>query len=77
MRLEVSNDSGSLDIRVSTNSRKANMLYWAAVFLIIAIVAGVLGFGGIAGAATEVAKILFVIFLVLFLVGIFLGWRAV
>ena len=25
------------------------MLYWAVVFLIIAIVAGILGFGGIAG----------------------------
>ena len=27
------------------------MLYWAVVFLIIAIVAGILGFGGIAGSA--------------------------
>lgn len=35
------------------------MLYWAAVFFIIAIVAGVLGFGGIAGAASSVAQILF------------------
>ena len=33
------------------------MLYWAAVFLIIAIVVGVLGFGGIAGAATGVARV--------------------
>ena len=30
-----------------------NMLYWALIFLVIAIVAGVLGFGGVAGAASE------------------------
>jgi len=44
------------------------MLYWALIFLIIALVAGDLGFGGIAGAATEIARILFFIFLVLFFI---------
>jgi uncharacterized membrane protein YtjA (UPF0391 family) len=38
------------------------MLYWAAVFLVIAIIAAFLGFGGIAGAAAAIAKILFGIF---------------
>ena len=31
------------------------MLYWALMFLIIAIIAGVLGFGGIAFAAAGIA----------------------
>jgi uncharacterized membrane protein YtjA (UPF0391 family) len=42
------------------------MLYWAALFFIIAIVAGVFGFGGVASASVGIAQILFVIFLVLF-----------
>jgi uncharacterized membrane protein YtjA (UPF0391 family) len=41
------------------------MLYWALVFLLIAIVAGALGFGGIAGASVGIAQILFFVFLVL------------
>jgi uncharacterized membrane protein YtjA (UPF0391 family) len=41
------------------------MLYWAAVFLIIAIVAGVLGLTGVAGTAMQIAWILFVVGLIL------------
>jgi uncharacterized membrane protein YtjA (UPF0391 family) len=44
------------------------MLYYALVFLIIAIVAGLLGFGAIAFASVEIARICFFIFLILFLV---------
>jgi uncharacterized membrane protein YtjA (UPF0391 family) len=51
------------------------VLYYAIVFLIVALIAGVLGFGGIAGTAAGIAKILFLIFLVLFLVSFFLGRR--
>jgi uncharacterized membrane protein YtjA (UPF0391 family) len=69
--------AAAITAAIRNYSREADMLYWAAVFLVIAIVAGVLGFGGIAGTATEVARVLFVVFLVLFLAGIFLGWRAV
>ena len=47
-----------------------SMLYYALVFLVIAIVAGLLGFGAIAFAAAGVAKILFILFLVLFLVSL-------
>jgi uncharacterized membrane protein YtjA (UPF0391 family) len=47
-----------------------NMLYWAVIFLVVAIIAGVFGFGGISQAATGIAKILFLIFLVLFLVSL-------
>ena len=49
------------------------MLYWAAVFFIIAIIAAVFGFGGVAGTAVGVAKILFFIFLVLFIVSLLTG----
>jgi uncharacterized membrane protein YtjA (UPF0391 family) len=53
--------------------KEISMLYWAVVFLVVAIIAGVLGFGGIAGAATDVAKVLFFLFLILFIVGLILG----
>jgi len=49
------------------------MLYWAAVFFVIALVAALLGFGGIAMASAEIAHILFVLFLVLFVVTLVLG----
>jgi len=49
------------------------MLYWAAVFLVIALVAALFGFGGIAAGAVEIAKILFFIFLAVFLVTLILG----
>jgi len=44
------------------------MLYYALVFLVIALVAGLLGFGVVAFAAAEIARICFFIFVVLFLV---------
>jgi len=46
------------------------MLYWALVFLVIALIAGLLGFGVIAFAAADIAKIFFVLFLILFLVSL-------
>ena len=46
------------------------MLYWALVFLVVAIVAGLLGFGAVAFAAAGIAKLLFFLFLVLFLVSL-------
>ena len=49
------------------------MLYWALMFLIIAIIAGVLSFGGIAIAAAGIAKILFFVFLVVFIVMLITG----
>jgi len=50
-----------------------SMLYWALMFLIVAIIAGFLGFGGIAFAAAGIAKILFFIFLVVFVVMLITG----
>lgn len=43
------------------------MLYYALVFLIIAIIAGALGFGGVAAVSAGIAKIFFVLFLFIFL----------
>jgi uncharacterized membrane protein YtjA (UPF0391 family) len=42
------------------------MLYYAWIFLFVAIVAGILGFAGIADPAGWIAKVLFVVFLALF-----------
>ena len=49
------------------------MLYWAAVFFIIAIVAGLFGFGGIAAAAGGIAQILFYVFVALFVLALIFG----
>jgi uncharacterized membrane protein YtjA (UPF0391 family) len=52
------------------------MLYWAAVFFVIALVAGAFGFFGIAAGAVGIAKILFFAFLVLAIVSLVVGRRA-
>ncbi len=49
------------------------MLYYAAVFFVIALVAALFGFGIIASGAMEIAKILFFIFLIMFIVSFVLG----
>jgi uncharacterized membrane protein YtjA (UPF0391 family) len=49
------------------------MLYWAAVFFVIALIAGALGFGGLAAAASGIAQILFYIFLVMFIIALIAG----
>jgi uncharacterized membrane protein YtjA (UPF0391 family) len=53
------------------------MLYWAFVFLIIALVAGAFGLGGVAGTAAGIARVLFGIFVVLFLIGLVLGLHVI
>jgi uncharacterized membrane protein YtjA (UPF0391 family) len=62
-------------IRVPT-SQEIVMLYWALVFLVVALVAGVLGFSGIAGTSAGIAQILFWVFIVVFVVSLLLGKRA-
>ena len=52
------------------------MIYWAAVFLFIAIVAALLGFSGIAGTAVNIAWILFVVGLIVAVVFFVLGRRS-
>ncbi|MDE2613932.1 MAG: DUF1328 domain-containing protein [Burkholderiales bacterium] len=41
------------------------MLYYAVVFLVIALVAALFGFGGIAAGAVGIAQALFFVFVVL------------
>lgn len=50
------------------------MLYWAAVFFVLALVAAVLGFGGfVTGSLIWAAKVCFILFVVLFVVSLFRG----
>jgi len=51
------------------------MLYWALMFLVVALVAAIFGFGGISSAATGIAQVLFVIAIVMFLVSLIAGYR--
>lgn len=46
------------------------MLYYALIFLLIAIVAGALGFIVLAGALAWLAKAFFLLFVVLFIVSL-------
>jgi uncharacterized membrane protein YtjA (UPF0391 family) len=57
-------------------TRRIVMLYWAAVFFVIALLAAVFGFGGLAASAAGVAKILFFVFLVFALVSFLFGRRS-
>ncbi|MFN3892778.1 MAG: DUF1328 domain-containing protein [Beijerinckiaceae bacterium] len=50
-----------------------NLLYWALVFLIIALVAALFGFGGVAGTAMSGAQLLFWVAIVLFVVSALVG----
>jgi len=49
------------------------MLYWALVFLIIAIIAAIFGFGVVAVAAAKIGKLLFFIFLLGFIITLLTG----
>jgi uncharacterized membrane protein YtjA (UPF0391 family) len=53
--------------------RRRIMLYWALVFLVVAIIAGALGFGGIAGTSAGIAQILFFIFLAFLIISLVAG----
>jgi uncharacterized membrane protein YtjA (UPF0391 family) len=50
-----------------------NLLYWAVVFLVVALVAAVLGFGGVAGTAMAGAQMLFWVAIVLFVISLIGG----
>jgi uncharacterized membrane protein YtjA (UPF0391 family) len=50
-----------------------NLLYWAVIFLIVALVAALFGFGGIAGTASSAASLLFWIAIILFVVSLIAG----
>jgi len=46
------------------------MLYWALMFLLIALLAAVFGFTGISVMAAGIAKLLFFVFVILFVVSL-------
>jgi uncharacterized membrane protein YtjA (UPF0391 family) len=64
------NQLGMFSLSSQQTKKEIAMLYYALVFLVVALIAGVLGFGGIAGASASIAQVLFFIFLVLFIVSL-------
>jgi uncharacterized membrane protein YtjA (UPF0391 family) len=63
-------------LTVNTKGKGAamgNLLYWAVVFLVVAVVAAVLGFGGVAGTAMAGAQLLFWVAIVLFIISLVVG----
>jgi uncharacterized membrane protein YtjA (UPF0391 family) len=50
-----------------------NLLYYAIVFLIIALVAAAFGFGGVAGTAMEGARLLFWVAIIIFVITLVAG----
>jgi uncharacterized membrane protein YtjA (UPF0391 family) len=62
--------NGAAFVITAATYKEIAMLYYALVFLVVALIAGVLGFGGIAGASASIAQVLFFIFLVLFVVSL-------
>jgi uncharacterized membrane protein YtjA (UPF0391 family) len=50
-----------------------NLLYYAIVFLVIALIAAALGFGGVAGTAIAGAKILFWVAIIIFAIILIAG----
>jgi uncharacterized membrane protein YtjA (UPF0391 family) len=53
------------------------MLYYALMFLIVALICGVLGFAVLAATAALVAKVLLFLFLILFLAALLQGRRGI
>jgi uncharacterized membrane protein YtjA (UPF0391 family) len=51
------------------------MLYWAFIFLVVALIAGIFGLTGIAAIASEIAWFLFVVGLILAIVFFIMGRR--
>lgn len=51
------------------------MVYWAAVFLVIALVAAFMGFSGIAGMSMNIAWVLFVVGVIFAIVLFIMGRR--
>jgi uncharacterized membrane protein YtjA (UPF0391 family) len=46
------------------------MLYWAVIFLVVAIIAAFFGFAVVAGTPAWIAKVLFIVFLILFVISL-------
>lgn len=46
------------------------MLYWAFIFLVVAIIAAIFGFGIAAATAATIGKVLFMLFLIGFVISL-------
>src|SRR5579864_8850153 len=70
--------NGIQSARLENCRGDSGMLYYALLFLIIAIVAAILGFGGLADTSAAIAKMLFLVFIVVFVLSLVLhiGRRA-
>ncbi len=66
---------GRSDRRAAGGVKEVAMLYWAVIFLVVAIIAGIFGFTGIAGTSIWIAKILFFVFIILFIISLLFGRR--
>jgi uncharacterized membrane protein YtjA (UPF0391 family) len=69
----VPEQSGMSHVSFSSFQGRLVMLYWALVFLVVAIIAGALGFGGIAGTSAGIAQILFFVFLAFLVISLVAG----
>jgi uncharacterized membrane protein YtjA (UPF0391 family) len=58
-----------MEVKMNKNGL-SSWLFWAVVFLIVAIVAGIFGFGFISGTSFTIAKWLAIIFVVLFIISV-------
>jgi len=73
-----STPSANLDGRAFASSkrrRNLTVLYYALMFLVVALIAGALGMFGVAGIATQIAWVLFVIGIILLIVSFLTGNR--
>jgi uncharacterized membrane protein YtjA (UPF0391 family) len=68
------NQSVTAAVLDTSDFKEMIMLYWALVFLVVAIIAGALGFGGIAGTSAGIAQILFFIFLAFLVIALLAGF---
>jgi uncharacterized membrane protein YtjA (UPF0391 family) len=67
----------SSDNRLGTecSSQEGIVLYYALVFLVVALIAGALGVSGVSAVATNIAYVLFVVAIVMFVVHLVSGRR--
>jgi len=60
---------------LSPSQEESTVLYYALMFLVVALIAGVLGVTGVAGVASQIAWVLFVIGIILLIVNFLTGSR--
>lgn len=63
----------TLEILPRSTIERNDMLYYAVIFLVVALIAALFGFTGIAASAVGIAKILFFVFVLLFAVSLIFG----